>query len=400
MEDGKAAIGWKAMNVRNQSAQIENGAAGAALEQLNLLVADVKRFWVQFYGEEELVESALDLIKEARQLEPQLRNDHLAAYWEILNAPPEIEQRAKVLRDTPADFLLNLDNSDLVKVLKDLLSNLWTNLENLDLYKSRLDQPVDTDQGVENINPAPPKDAISWVHYGNNLQDNSHDQSGAEEAYRKALEIAPNSFEALFNLGRLLSSIPTRHEEAEHAYKRALSLKPKKGLVWMRLALLLQKEKRYEEAGNACSQAIEIVEQVRKTSNQIHQISLPIPEIEKERVESLKKSISALLKPASICYVGRGITYLCLHRYGESEQDYRRALELDPGCESASEGLAGVEEDRKVWQEKQEFLSRLLEDAETEETAVQNVTEFCIVAAAVGHGKEVLKLVSESKAAD
>ena len=54
-------------------------------------------------------------------------------------------------------------------------------------------------------------------------------------------------------------TIIARHEEAEHAYKRALSLKPKKGLVWMRLALLLQKEKRYEEAGNACSQAIEIV---------------------------------------------------------------------------------------------------------------------------------------------
>ena len=96
-------------------------------------------------------------------------------------------------------------------------------------------------------------------------------------------------------------------------------------------------------------------------------------------------------------YEGRGQSHKPLLNVEECKRDYRSAFELDPECRDAPEGLVRKVKAQKRGKGGRELVSRLLEDAEMEEWAVQHITEFCIVAAAVGHGKKVLKLVSECK---
>ena len=80
-----------------------------------------------------------------------------------------------------------------------------------------------------------------------------------EAAFRKAIELNPESAIAYYNLGLLLSQDPSRLGEAEAAHRKAIDLEPNNAQYVYRLALLLHENlHRFEEAETAYRHAIEL----------------------------------------------------------------------------------------------------------------------------------------------
>ncbi|GAF92100.1 unnamed protein product, partial [marine sediment metagenome] len=80
----------------------------------------------------------------------------------------------------------------------------------------------------------------------------------AEEAYRKALELRPESIRGWMELGHLLYEKMKRYGEAEEAYRKAICLKEDHSCAWFYLARLLSDEniRQYEDAEKAYIEAL------------------------------------------------------------------------------------------------------------------------------------------------
>ena len=144
-------------------------------------------------------------------------------------------------------------------------------------------------------------DAYSFLRAGMANQ-NTGDRAGAERAYRRGLEVAPDNVELHNALGWSLFQ-DGRTTEAVAEYRRALALDPKHAKAHNNLALALVELGELEEA-------------------ETHfQASLAI-------------------EPKAEIYSDLGFVKARLGRSDEALADYQKALALDPNCPSAHLNLA------------------------------------------------------------
>jgi Flp pilus assembly protein TadD/DNA-binding transcriptional ArsR family regulator len=103
----------------------------------------------------------------------------------------------------------------------------------------------------------------SWSGLGYLLSWHSKRYEEAEQAFRRAIELAPHEFFPRYNLGCLLQLRLKRFEEAERVYRRAIELGPHFAIAWNGLGVLLLDDlKRHEEAEQAFRRAIELDSQL------------------------------------------------------------------------------------------------------------------------------------------
>jgi tetratricopeptide (TPR) repeat protein len=99
--------------------------------------------------------------------------------------------------------------------------------------------------------------ADEWFALGEQLT--STDVVGAEQAYRKVLELAPSPhYSAYTNLGVLLCEAETRCEEALSVFDRALEHFPNDALLHFNRAVALEELKLYDVAAAAYERCIEL----------------------------------------------------------------------------------------------------------------------------------------------
>jgi tetratricopeptide (TPR) repeat protein len=99
--------------------------------------------------------------------------------------------------------------------------------------------------------------ADEWFALGEQLT--STDVVGAEQAYRKVLELAPSPhYSAYTNLGVLLCEAETRCEEALSVFDRALEHFPNDALLHFNRAVALEELKLYDAAAAAYERCIEL----------------------------------------------------------------------------------------------------------------------------------------------
>jgi tetratricopeptide (TPR) repeat protein len=85
------------------------------------------------------------------------------------------------------------------------------------------------------------------------------DVTGAEQAYRKVLELSPTPhYTAYTNLGVLLCEAETRCEDALEVFNQALSHFPDDALLHFNRAVSLEELKRYDDAAQAYERCIEL----------------------------------------------------------------------------------------------------------------------------------------------
>ncbi len=126
----------------------------------------------------------------------------------------------------------------------------------LDFDVSELQREASTLVPVTDSRTPPRKEPTTveaWFEQGWELED--EDPDAAIEAYRRALELAPDLPDIQLNLGRLL------HEKgelaaAEHCYRRAVELAPDEPVAAFDLGVALQDQQRFAEAAAAYEQAL------------------------------------------------------------------------------------------------------------------------------------------------
>jgi Flp pilus assembly protein TadD len=144
-------------------------------------------------------------------------------------------------------------------------------------------------------------DPYSFLRAG---MSNEHtgDHKGAERAFRRGLELAPDDVELRNALGWTLFQ-DGRSAEAVEEYRRALAVDPKHAKAHNNLALALVELGRLEEAASHFERSLEI-------------------------------------EPRAEIYSDLGFTMARLGKVEAARADYQKALELDPRCASAHVNLA------------------------------------------------------------
>lgn len=146
--------------------------------------------------------------------------------------------------------------------------------------------------------------AADLFHAGNRLLGEGC-LTEAAEAFRGALQLAPDLAEAHTNLGLVLERSGCR-SEAEAAYRRALALAPEQAHTLVSLATLLTDQKRFAEA------------------------------------EGVFRKALALAPEAPRAWTNYGILLACAKREDEAERCYRRAMAIAPDYRYAPFNLAYV----------------------------------------------------------
>jgi Flp pilus assembly protein TadD len=144
-------------------------------------------------------------------------------------------------------------------------------------------------------------DPYSFLRAGM-ANENTGDHKGAERAYRRGLELAPDDAELHTALGWTLFQ-EGRSEEAVAEYERALKTDPRLVKSHNNLALALVELGRLEEAASHYRTSLE-------------------------------------LEPKAEIYSDLGFVMARLGHPNEARADYQKALELDPNCASAHFNLA------------------------------------------------------------
>jgi tetratricopeptide (TPR) repeat protein len=144
-------------------------------------------------------------------------------------------------------------------------------------------------------------DPYSFLRAGM-ANEQTGDHTGAERAFRRGLEIAPDDAELHNALGWTLFQ-DGRTAEAVAQYERALTANPTHAKAHNNLALALVELGRLEEAASHFTRSLEI-------------------------------------EPRAEIYSDRGFTMARLGKSEEARADYQKALALDPHCASAHLNLA------------------------------------------------------------
>jgi tetratricopeptide (TPR) repeat protein len=204
---------------------------------------------------------------------------------------------------------------------------------------------------------------LAWRGLGNLLQDNLKRYEEAEQAYRRAIELAPRSVHPWNNLGNLLQNHLKRYEEAEQAYRHAIELDPRNALAWIGLGNLLQDHlKRYEEAEQAYRRAIELAPRSAYPWNNLGNLLRDNLKRYEEAEIAFRRAIELEPHdPVAWSYLGVLLAYQ-LKRYEEAEQAYRHAIELDPRNAPAWIGLGNLLQDHlKRYEEAEQAYRRAIE---------------------------------------
>ena len=278
-------------------------------------------FMVQFYQEKELVRATTRLAQEAYRLPSAQRQDHYWAYREIFARAPKAELLEDIVEGTPDGFLQAPDIPGPIRK-----------------FYERLRSP----------------------------EEEGPSYSGAEDAYRKALEIDPDDFAAWAQLGQLLHEELERFDEAESAYRKAVEINDDyRWWAWAHLGQLLHQElERFDEAEGAYRKAVEINGDYAWAWAHLGQLL-------NEKLE----------------------------RYDEAENAFCKAVEIDPDHGWACGQLAGILTKLHRWRDVLEVIAPVLDDGADYEEAVDASTRIMSDLAAAGFAEEALQKLLDSRGA-
>ncbi len=213
----------------------------------------------------------------------------------------------------------------------------------LGLLKKRLGRYEEAEQAYRRAIELDPNSTYPWNSLGNVLTDHLKRHKEAEKAYRHAIELDPTYGNPWNNLGILLTLHLGRHEEAEKAYRQAIGLDPTSRAPWNNLGNVLTDDLgRHEEAEKAYRRAIELDPTSGPPWNNLGKVLTDHLGRHEEAEKAYRRAIE--LDPASSNpWYGLGnVLTGHLGRHEEAEKAYRQAIELDATYSNAWNGLGNV----------------------------------------------------------
>jgi tetratricopeptide (TPR) repeat protein len=226
------------------------------------------RFMVQFYQGTELVESAARLAQEACRLAPRLRADHYIAYEDIVRSCAR-ELQSKIVKATPGEFF---DSADAPQSVRELLRIAeFAKLGEAPKDEARYGLPPSKSEMVdvllwagqdlqkkEGASPKveqlfrkaveiDPENGHAWGHLGFFLYQDAKRLADGRDALERAVQFSPNDSWSWIHLGKVRTVLGLT-EGAEEAYRRVVELRPQRPPELLQLGHMLHRVGRYSDA--------------------------------------------------------------------------------------------------------------------------------------------------------
>lgn len=191
---------------------------------------------------------------------------------------------------------------------------------------------------AEQVNPA----AVKFFERGNEfVKKESHQRAKLE--YEKALKIAPEYADALYNLGVVCERLGLR-DDAVANYKRYVALKPKDADAWNQLGVLADDSGDKAEALMAYEKAIALAPDFGRAH---HNLGVLLKEQGKfpEAEQHLQKFVEleeAAGRKNGDAYYSLAILYLAGLRVKEAKLLLQKALDVDPSVTHYNNAMGDV----------------------------------------------------------
>ena len=366
-------------------------------------VKAVVNFMVSFYGEEELATMAARIAEEACDLAAEMRVDHYCAYEGILERAASSETRYKLVEITPKGFFEMPDIPSSIKRLVEPEGREKDVSEILGRAGTLREDAKTVGEAEELYRRAieiAPQSAKAWGALGLLLHEKLERYDEAEKAYRKAIELDEKSVGGWAGLGLLLHEKLERYKEAEEAYRKGIELDEKyAGVWWAALGLLLdEKLGRYDDAEEAYRKALEVGPENRLVLQKLTILLLTKLERPSEAVELAQKNLAQEAEDAGMrnSFAWAFYQHGSLELLPEAEKWAHEAVELKPEDGYYRHTLASILCRLGKVQEALEQGRKYLEDTALVEKTVNEGIDLFVGLAARGVAKEALKILEES----
>jgi len=276
-------------------------------------------------------------------------------------------------------------------------SDIWFNLGTL--LGAKLNRNEEALLALEKAVELDPADSATVVNYGNALS-NIDRIDDAEKAYRKAIELDSQCWEAWAGLGNILVKFRKDSQGAEEAYRKALAVNSEDIDLLRNIGLLLWESGRAAEAEKTCRQAIKIAPDDSELWNLLGVIQI-YPKSEFKKAEkSFRKALELDPKNDS-AWNNLANLQKQSSRYVEAEQAYRQAVQFGPDDLSYSLRLATVLAVNKKWPEAATVAAPVLQgDSESTVDLLRDVLSFFKSAVTSEYTKEAIILLEQSSLDD
>ena len=182
---------------------------------------------------------------------------------------------------------------------------------------------------------------ISKSHYnlGKKYSDLGQFEN-AELAYKRAIEVNPNYFEAYNNIAIIQHKFG-KLEQAEVSYKKVIELKPDYAIPYNNLGIVLKNLHRLKEAELVYKKAIEIKSDFPEAYNNLGVMLNSLGRL--EEAESNYNQAIKLKYDYSEAHYNLGSTLVELRQLELAEQSYRKSISLNPNFADVFWNMSSVE---------------------------------------------------------
>ena len=186
-----------------------------------------------------------------------------------------------------------------------------------------------------------PEEANVWSNWANMLKEQGTNLALALEKAEKAIELAPDSFDAQNNMGAILKQLG-RSDEAIEYFTKATDIKPDFATAHYNKALACGDSGRFKECIVAAKYAIAFKPDYAEAYNILSSAYIETADFKnahftaQRAIQYNENSVDAYINLASVLYI--------LNRYEDGHAALKKALELEPNNEISHAKLADTYE--------------------------------------------------------
>lgn len=201
-------------------------------------------------------------------------------------------------------------------------------------FRSSTPTAVDTDRmdPTRLGTPTGPVDSHTLVSWAK-LKEEQKDFAGAEEFYRKAIEVNPNDVVALINYGRLFHR-QQKWDRAVEVYRRAIQLHPQEPAAYNDLAMCYASQNKLTLGIESLNHAVQL-----DPSNQAYRSNLAMLLVDAKRAPEALTHLASVY-PAEVAHYN--LAYLLIERdeKAQAREHLLLALQMKPQFLAAQKLLA------------------------------------------------------------
>ena len=171
------------------------------------------------------------------------------------------------------------------------------------------------------------RNATAYFIKGLNIRDGKGDTATSLQYLQRAIDLDPN-YQAALDMAAVMSAA-VGDPIAEAYYKRLLEIDPNNGNVWYNLGMFYQERGMWNESIESFTKAAQINPKDAESYFNLGYIHLQL-QVYQVAADYFTKAIQARDGYNHRGYYGRGYAYEMLGDVTRAEQDYRKALELNP----------------------------------------------------------------------